>query len=71
MFEVGQYQIEWINEDEINVSIYYMGGRRDVATICGGDMETLLSALFIKPELEIDVDAELDVFDEIEKVESC
>ncbi len=43
---IGRYHIKWVNEDYLEIVIDY-GNSTDTATVCGGDMETLLSALFI------------------------
>lgn len=38
------YTIEWLNADEVKVTNH---ARNQIRVVCGGDLETLLSCLFI------------------------
>ena len=43
---IGRYKIQWVSEDMLTITIDY-DTFTDTATVCGGDFETILSALFV------------------------
>ena len=49
--EIGMYTIEWINEDYLIVTCNIDGVPFMKRKICGGDLETALSTVFMKTQV--------------------
>jgi len=52
--KIGQYEIKKIDDEHFEVTIDFSNGdykSEYIANICSGDFETILSNLFIRPEI--------------------
>lgn len=49
--QIGMYEINWINEDELEIIKNYGDNHYHKAIICGGDMETILENVFITTKI--------------------
>ena len=49
---IGDYKIEVIDQDYFKITKKYDDKFFNEATVCGGDLETLLSCLFIRQEIK-------------------
>lgn len=49
---IGDYKIEVVNQDFFKITKKYDDKFFNEATVCGGDLETLLSCLFIRQEIK-------------------
>ena len=49
---IGDYKIEVVNQDCFKITKKYDDNFFNEATVCGGDLETLLSCLFIRQEIK-------------------
>ena len=49
---IGDYKIEVVNQDYFKITKKYDDKFFNEATVCGGDLETLLSCLFIRQEIK-------------------
>lgn len=47
---IGQYEIEWINEDELKITRHSTYSKTS-RIICGGDLETILETVFIRKRI--------------------
>lgn len=51
MIEIGNFKIEWVDQDYILVTRIYGEDAIHTAKICGGDMESFLDGIFINAEM--------------------
>ena len=49
---IGDYKIEVVDQDYFKITKKYDNKFFNEATVCGGDLETLLSCLFIRQEIK-------------------
>ena len=49
---IGDYKIEVVDQDYFKITKKYDDKFFNEATVCGGDLETLLSCLFIRQEIK-------------------
>jgi hypothetical protein len=49
---IGDYKIEVIDQDYFKITKKYNDEFFNEASVCGGDLETLLSCLFIRQEIK-------------------
>lgn len=49
---IGEYKIEVIDQDYFKITKKYNDEFFNEAKVCGGDLETLLSCLFIRQEIK-------------------
>lgn len=51
MIEIGDFKIEWVDQDHIMVARNCGGGTFHTAKICVGDMESFLDIIFLSAEM--------------------
>ena len=51
MIKIGNFKIEWVDQDHILVTRIYGEHIIHTAKICGGDMETFLDGIFLNAEM--------------------
>ena len=51
MIEIGNFKIEWVDQDHILVTRIYGEDTIHTAKICGGDMESFLDGIFLNAEM--------------------
>jgi len=63
MIEIGEFKIEWVDEDHLLVTRNWGDGFKHKAKVCGGDMEPLLNCLFLDQRMTYETPSQITTYE--------